>query len=269
MNLFFDFIGAGKVVVFPVFLMVLVGCYTVPETGRSSFTLLPESQVVNMGVSSFEEVKANSPLITSGTRYETIQRVGRRIQEAVGPDVPAADWEFIYIDEDQANAWAMPGGKVAIYDGLFDVIDTEDELAFIMGHEVAHVSARHANQRLSQAMVLSGVSIGVGYSIQDMSPTEQELIMGLYGVGSTIGLALPYSRVHEREADEIGQIYMARAGYDPSVAAGVWEKMNAASPGGSPAWLSTHPSHSQRAESLRETLPRAQEEYERSLNSGE
>ncbi len=245
-------------------LLLLGGCYTVPETGRSSFTLLPESQVVGMGLSSFEEIKANSPLITSGRNYEMIQRVGRRVARAVGGDVPEAEWEFIYIDEDQVNAFALPGGKIAVYDGLFDVIDNEDELAFIMGHEVAHVTARHANQRLSQAMVLAGIGIGVGYAIEDLDPSEKQIVMAAYGLGSTVVATLPYSRMHEREADHIGLLYMARAGYNPAVAPGVWEKMAENSPGGPPTWLSTHPSHGDRAERLRETMPQAEREY---LNS--
>ena len=102
------------------------GCYTVPETGRSSFTLLPESQVTSMGVSSFEEIKETAPLITSGRNYEMIQRVGRRVADAVGNDLPGAEWEFIYIDKDEVNAFALPGGKIAVYDGMFDVIENED-----------------------------------------------------------------------------------------------------------------------------------------------
>lgn len=246
---------------------LMTGCHTVPETGRSAFTMLPESQVIGMSQSSFEQVKATAPLITSGERYDMIQRVARRIQDAASSDMPNAQWEVIYIDEPQANAWAMPGGKIAIYDGLFDVIDTEDELAFIMGHEVAHVTARHSNQRLSQAMLLAGLGIGVSYSIRDLDSSSQQLILALYGVGSAVGLALPYSRMHEREADFIGQIYMARAGYDPSVAPGVWEKMSAAHSGGPPAWLSTHPSHEDRARLLRENLPRAKQEYQRAGHS--
>ncbi|MFP4351845.1 MAG: M48 family metallopeptidase [Puniceicoccaceae bacterium] len=245
----------------PACLLLLGGCYTVPETGRSSFTLLPESQVVGMGLSSFEEIKANSPLITSGRNYEMIQRVGRRVAGVVGGAVPAADWEFIYIDEDQVNAFALPGGKIAVYDGLFDVVENEDELAFIIAHEVAHVTARHANQRLSQAMVLAGIGVGVGYAIEDLDPAEKQIVMAAYGLGGTLGVALPYSRMHEREADYIGLLYMARAGYNPAVAPGVWEKMAEDSPGGPPAWLSTHPSHGDRARRLRESMPEAEREY--------
>lgn len=242
-------------------LSIFSGCYTVPETGRSSFTLLPESQVTGMGITTFEEIKESAPLITSGRNYEMIQRVGFRVADAVGDDLPNADWEFIYIDEDQVNAFALPGGKIAVYDGMFDVIDNEDELAFILGHEVAHVTARHANQRLSQAMVLAGIGIGVSFAIEDLDSSEQQLILAAYGLGSTIGISLPYSRMHESEADYIGQLYMARAGYNPEVAPGVWEKMADASPNGTPGWLSTHPAHEDRTEALQESLPKAKQEY--------
>ena len=245
--------------------LLLQGCYTVPETGRSTFTLLPESQVTGMGLSTFEEIKKQQPLITSGRNYEMIQRVGNRVAKAVGSDLPNADWEFIYIDENQRNAFALPGGKIAVYDGLFEVIDNEDELAFIMGHEVAHVTARHANQRLSQAMVIAGIGIGVGYAIEDLDQSEKQLIVAAYGLGSTVGVALPYSRLHESEADFIGQLYMARAGYNPEVSPGVWDKMAAASGGGGPpAFLSTHPSNQNRAEELRKSLPGAMKEYQNS-----
>tara|TARA_R100000027_G_scaffold35638_1_gene26168 strand:+ start:433 stop:1107 length:675 start_codon:yes stop_codon:yes gene_type:complete len=217
-----------------------------------------------MGVSSFEEIKSSAPLITSGRNYDMIQRVGQRIAKAAGNDVPNAEWEFIYIDEDQVNAFALPGGKIAIYDGMFDVIDSEDELAFIMGHEVAHVSARHSNQRLSQAMVLAGIGVGVGYAIDDLDTSEKQLILAAYGLGTTVGISLPYSRLHESEADHIGQLYMARAGYNPEVAPGVWKKMAEVSPNGTPGWLSTHPTHEDRSEALAESLPRAKEEYQKS-----
>jgi len=239
----------------------LSGCHTVPETGRSAFTLLPESQVKGMGLSAFEQIKQESPLITSGRNYEMIQRVGRRIADAVDKDMPDADWEFIYIDEDEVNAFALPGGKIAVYDGLFEVIGNEDELAFILGHEIAHVTARHANQRLSQAMVIAGIGFGGSYLIEDLDSSEKQLIMAAYGLGTTVGIALPYSRLHESEADFIGQMYMARAGYNPAFAPGVWQKMAEASPGGPPEWLSTHPSHGNRTERLEESLPQAEKIY--------
>ncbi|MEM0964734.1 MAG: M48 family metallopeptidase [Verrucomicrobiota bacterium] len=245
-------------------LLILTGCYTVPETGRSTFTLLPENQVTGMGLSTFEDIKQTSPLITSGRNYEMIQRVGQRIVDTLGSDFAGTDWEFIYIDDEQVNAFALPGGKIAIYDGLFDVIDSEDELAFIVGHEVAHVTARHSNQRLSQAMVIAGIGIGVGVAFDDLDRSEKQLVLAAYGIGSTVGMALPYSRLHEREADFIGQLYMARAGYNPAVAPGIWIKMAEASPGSPPAWLSTHPAHKDREQELLQSLPRAEEEYRNS-----
>ena len=134
-------------------------------------------------------------------------------------------------------------------------------MAFILAHEVAHVTARHANQRLSQAMVLAGIGIGVGYAIEDLDSSEKQLILAAYGLGSTVGISLPYSRLHESEADYIGQLYMARAGYNPEVAPWVWEKMAEVSPSGVPGWLSTHPTHGDRSEALQESLPKAKEEY--------
>ncbi len=245
-------------------LLFLSGCYTVPETGRRSLSLMPEASMAALGRQSFSAVKQEVDLIRSGEQYEMVQRVGRRMVEVVGDRVPHADWEFILIDDDSVNAWAMPGGKIGVHTGLFKVAETEEELAFIIGHEIAHVTARHANSRISQALLIAGIGVGVNYSIRDMGQAEQALIMGLYGVGTTVGVALPYGRSQESEADYMGMIYMARAGYDPRVAAGVWRKMESASPGGAPPeWLSTHPSHNRRARDLREALPRAIKEYER------
>lgn len=243
----------------------LAACTTVPETGRRALTLMPESQLKSMSASAFAEVKRTSPLITSGERYEMIQRVGHRLASVVGEDLPNADWEFIYIDEEQVNAWAMPGGKIAVYDGLFKVTETEDELAFILGHEIAHVTARHTNQRVSQALLIAAGGITLDVAMRDRSSSQRTTILALYGVGTTVGVMLPFSRSHESEADYIGMIYMARAGYDPRVAPGVWSKMARESRGGPPEWLSTHPSHQRRERDLREAMPVAMEEYRRAL----
>jgi len=246
--------------------LLLAGCHTVPETGRSAFTLMPESQVAGMATETFEEVKQTEPLIESGERYERIQRVGRRVAGAVGGDAPGAQWEFIYIDDDQVNAWAMPGGKVAVYDGLFDVVESEDELAFILSHEVAHVTARHANQRLSSAMVIAGLGLGVSLASQDMDRGDRELLLAAYGIGSTLGVALPYSRFQESEADYIGLMYMARAGYNPRVAPAVWQKMGETGKDKPPAFLSTHPSDASRKAHLEEAMPRAIQLYNQAIH---
>jgi len=234
---------------------------------------MPEASMAALGSQSFSAVKQEVTLVRSGEQYEMVQRVGRHMINQVGDRVPHADWEVILIEDDSVNAWAMPGGKIGVHTGLFKVVGDEDELAFIMGHEIAHVVARHANSRISQALLIAGVGVGVNYSVREMGVAEQSLIMGLYGVGTTVGLALPYGRSQESEADYLGLIYMARSGYDPRVAPGVWRKMSEASPGGQPPeWLSTHPSHERRARDLREAMPRAIEEYERAtgrrLNDG-
>lgn len=256
--------GAG-VGLFLAIVLSLGGCTTVPETGRRAFTIMPESQMTSMGANAFAEVKRSSPLITSGERYEMIQRVGHRLARVVAVDMPNGAWEFIYIDEAQVNAWAMPGGKIAVYDGLFKVVEDENELAFILGHEIAHVTARHANQRISQGILVAAGGVGLDQAMRNRSSADRNLILALYGVGTTVGVMLPYSRSHESEADYIGLLYMARAGYDPRVAPAVWGKMARESRGGPPEWLSTHPSHYRREEDLRNAMPVAMEEYRRAL----
>ncbi len=242
---------------------VIIGCYTVPETGRRALTLIPEAQMANLGASGFEDVKRSSTLITSGSRYEMVQRVGNRIADVVGNDIPYAQWEIILIDDDSVNAWAMPGGKIGVNTGLFRVTQTEDELAFVMGHEVAHVAARHSNQRITQGLLIAGVAIGLDVATRDWDSGDRAILLGLYGIGSTVGVALPFNRSNESEADYIGLLYMARAGYDPRAAPGVWRKMAAESPSGAPQWLSTHPSHENREANLRSWLPQALQAYER------
>ncbi len=219
--------------------------------------------MAGLGASGFNDVKRSSKLITSGERYEQVQRVMKRIVSQTGSDIPHAQWEAILIEDDSINAWAMPGGKIGVNTGLFRVTQTEDELAFVMGHEVAHVAARHASQRISQALLIAGVAVGLDLATRDWESGDRAILLGLYGIGTTAGVALPFSRANEREADYIGLLYMARAGYDPRVAPGVWGKMAAAGGASLPQWLSTHPSHEDRERRLNEWMPEALLEYER------
>jgi len=193
-----------------------------------------------------------------------VQRVGDRIAYVAGPDLPNAQWEFVVFDDDQINAFAMPGGKVAVYSGLFKVVKTEADLAIVMGHEIAHVVAGHSAERVSQQMLAAGgaLVLQIGANQSDLSRSEKQLLMAAYGAGATLGVILPYSRLHESEADEIGLIYAAKAGYDPRAAIPFWQRMEAQKSGTPPEFLSTHPSDNTRMRKLNALMPRAVQIYQ-------
>jgi predicted Zn-dependent protease len=174
------------------------------------------------------------------------------------PDIPNAAWEFVvFEDDDQLNAFAMPGGKVGVYTGIFKVAKTDADLAIVVGHEIAHVAAGHGNERVSQQLLAAGGALALQIGTNDMDSDDQALVMAAYAAGATVGVMLPYSRHHEREADEIGLIYAAKAGYDPHAAIGFWERMEARQGAAPPEFLSTHPSGSTRIQRLNELMPKA------------
>lgn len=241
----------------------LSGCHTVPQTGRSALRLMPDDQLASMASAQFGQLKQETPISNDQKYNAMVNRVGERIAYVAAPDMPNAQWEFVvFDDDDQINAFAMPGGKVAVYTGLFKIVQSEDDLAVVMGHEVAHVAAGHGNERVSQQMLASGGALLLGVGTRDMDSSERQLIMAAYGAGTTIGVMLPYSRFHESEADEIGLMYAAEAGYDPRAAIGFWERMEAQKSGSPPEFLSTHPSGATRIRNLNRLMPKAVAVYE-------
>jgi len=244
-------------------LLWATGCHTVPQTGRSALHLVPSDQLVTMASAQFGQIKQETPISRNSTYNAMVRRVGERIAYVAAPDMPNAQWEFVvFDDDDQINAFAMPGGKVAVYTGIFKVAKTEDDLAVVMGHEVAHVAAGHGNERVSQQLLAAGGGLALQFGTSDMDSSDQQMIMAAYGVGTTLGVMLPYSRYHESEADEIGLIYAAKAGYDPRAAIGFWERMEAQKSGAvPPEFLSTHPSGSTRVRKLNALMPKAYEIY--------
>ena len=243
-------------------MLSLVGCHTVPQTGRSALHLVPSEQLASMAAAQFGQLKQDTPISTDPTYNAMARRVGERIAYVAAPDMPNAQWEFVVFDDDeQINAFAMPGGKVAVYTGIFKVVKSDADLAVVMGHEVAHVVAGHGNERISQQVLAAGGALALQMGTRDLDSSDRQLIMAAYGAGATIGVMLPYSRYHESEADEIGLIYAAKAGYDPRAALGFWERMEAQKNGAPPEFLSTHPSGSTRIRKLNELMPKALEIY--------
>jgi predicted Zn-dependent protease len=243
-------------------LLWLAACTTVPQTGRSALHLVPAAQLASMAATQFGQMKQQTPISRDPTYNAMLQRVGERIAYVVGADLPNAQWEFVVFDDDeQINAFAMPGGKVAVYTGIFKVAKSDADLAVVVGHEIAHVVAQHGNERMSQQLLAAGGALLLQFGTQDMDSDDQKLLLAAYGAGATVGVMLPYSRHHECEADEIGLLYAAKAGYDPRAAVGFWERMAAHQNGGPPEFISTHPSGATRIRKLNELMPRALQAY--------
>lgn len=253
-------------------------CTSAPLTGRSQFLPFPVSVENDLGASAWEETLAEAQqqgtLVTSGPQAAEVRRVGDAIAEAAkrNPETQATaesyDWQFVLLKSSQVNAWALPGGRSAVYTGLLQVATSEDELAAVMGHEVAHALARHSGERMAQTMmVTAGLSLATLLS-GDMEPEDRTLMLASLGIVGQAGVILPFSRTHESEADEIGLLLAADAGYDPRAAVTLWEKMAALGGERPPELLSTHPSEATRIEQLSELMPKAMKVWERAKAEG-
>ena len=243
-------------------LIIWAGCKTAPVTGRRQLLVVPEKQEISMGVKAYGEMLAKERPTQNQRLADMVNRVGRRI--AAVANKPEYEWEFRVIASPQQNAFALPGGKVAVYEGILSVCENEAGLAVVMSHEVAHALARHGGERMSQHMAAAGVGKVVQAVTRERAPEHEKMILAVYGAGSKYGVLLPYSRKHESEADHIGLMLMARAGYDPREAPRFWQRFAAASKGKKPPeFLSTHPSDQTRADTLQSLLPEALQLYDR------
>jgi predicted Zn-dependent protease len=256
---------------FLVVVLAAAGCYTVPETGRKSLMLLPQSQMNALGLQSFRKIKQQETISDDAEAVARVERVGRRIARVSSQDtgVPPDKWEFVTFASDQKNAFALPGGRVGVYEGILEVARTDAELATVMGHEAAHVAARHGGERMSELLLISMGGMALNQAMRDRPEQTRNLFLLAYGVGTQVGRVLPHGRSQELEADRIGLIYMARAGYDPHAAIDFWERMESTGKGGQPpVFLSTHPSHGRRIDRLKRWLPEAMEEYRAATEGG-
>lgn len=214
---------------------------TVPLTGRSQVVDLSREEETALGVQSYREILSESQVVPSGPSVDQIRRIGRRLAK-VSED-PGFRWEFNLIQSNQANAFALPGGKVAVYSGILPVAANEDGLAVIMGHEIAHAIARHGAERMAHQKLTEMAGVAADLGMSDMSLTQRRTVMGIFGAGAKYGIMLPFSRDHESEADYMGLIFVARACYDPREAPKVWERMGRLSGGAATSeFMSTHPS---------------------------
>ncbi len=259
---------------FLLFFISLMGCRSVPLTGRKQLSLMSSSQVQTMSYSQYDEVLRTSKVIEGTEQSKMVKRVGNSIKTAVeayltehhsAKLLEGYDWEFNLIESDNANAWCMPGGKVAFYTGILPICQDEAGVAVVMGHEVAHAIARHGSERMSQGMVtqLGGVALAV--AVQEKPAETQQLFMSAYGMGTQVGVLLPFSRLHESEADQMGLTFMAMAGYDPREAPKFWTRMSSMSGGQQPPeFVSTHPSHETRVANLNNWMPDAMVHFNKS-----
>jgi predicted Zn-dependent protease len=239
----------------------VAACQTVPITGRSQLLLLSEADEVRMGLQSYQEVLRKAKLSTDPALNEKVGRVGTRIAEATGRK--DLQWEFKVIEDQQANAFALPGGKVAVYTGILPITRDDAGLAAVLGHEVAHAIARHGAERLSQDMLVQVGLAATMTALSNRDPKTVQSVGALLGAGASVGLLLPWGRSQESEADHLGLIYMAKAGYDPHAARDLWVRMAEASKGSGkpPEFLSTHPSEATRIKKIEGWLPEAMQYY--------
>ena len=241
---------------------VVVACETVPYTGRTQIMLLPETAEWQMGLDSYRQILQKARLSRDPAQTAQVRRVGMRIAQATGRS--DYRWEFNVIDDKQANAFCLPGGKVAVYTGILPITRDDAGLAAVLGHEAAHAIARHGGERVSQTLLVQTGLVATQAALARRDPRTVQTVTALLGAGVTVGLLLPWSRGQESEADHLGLIYMARAGYHPSAARDLWVRMAGAARGRArpPEFLSTHPAEATRIRQIEAWMPEALRYYQ-------
>jgi predicted Zn-dependent protease len=255
-------------------LLVLTSCSTVPITGRSQLNLIPGNSMLSMSLQQYDSFLKEHKLSTNKEQTDMVKRTGARIQDAVehyfkdkgmGSRLADYKWEFNLVEDKQVNAWCMPGGKVVVYTGILPVTQGETGLAVVLGHEISHAIAEHGNERMSQGLLAQFGGVALAEALSSQPAATQQLWMSVYGVGAQYGAILPYGRMQEGEADRLGLIFMAMAGYDPNEAISFWQRMSAQKGGQAPPeFLSTHPSDAARIEKIKQLIPEAMKYYKKS-----
>lgn len=245
----------------------LLSCYKVPLSGRRQLNMLPENTLIDMSLTNYKQFLSKSPPISNTAESNMLRTVGNKVSAAVeayfkktnsSQRLKEYKWEFNLVNEKTINAWCMPGGKVVVYSGLLPITLDESGLAFVLGHEIAHAVARHGNERMSQILLAQMGGVALSIALSEKSQETQAALMTAYGAGTTLGVILPFSRIHESEADKLGMIFMAMAGYQPSKAIDALERMEKASGKSSvPEFLRTHPADATRIKDAKAFLPEA------------
>ncbi|HOR40822.1 MAG TPA: M48 family metallopeptidase [Paludibacteraceae bacterium] len=253
-------------------LLVLVGCSTVALTGRKQLMLVSDAEILEASNLHYTEFMSTAKVSTNAAATKQIKQIGANIAKAVETylkengreaDIASFAWDFTLVQDTTINAFCLPGGKVVFYEGILPICANETGLAVVMGHEIAHAVAKHGNERMSQQILAqTGLSVA-GVALSGKSEQAQQLMSSVYGLGVNYGVILPYSRKHEYEADRLGMIFMAMAGYDPAGAVAFWERMTAGKESSVPEFLSTHPSDTKRIQAMQNVLPEAQGYYKK------
>ncbi|MDR0682101.1 MAG: M48 family metallopeptidase [Dysgonamonadaceae bacterium] len=258
-----------NIVLFFIITISLYGCSSVPITGRQQLSLVSDSEVLALSLQEYDSYIKSAKKSTDKTNSALVEKVGRKIADAVEAYFKATgqetllssyQWEFNLIEDSQVNAFCMPGGKIVVYTGILPYTQGETGLAVVLGHEVGHAIAKHANERMSQQVALEYGNAAVGAALGKASSTVQSIGSIVYGLGTQVGVTLPFNRKQELEADHLGLILMSIAGYDPNTAVPFWERMSQQS-GSKLEFLSTHPSDNTRITEIRKELPEALEYY--------
>lgn len=252
-------------------LPLLSGCDIVPITGRSQLNLVPDSTINGMALQEYNTFLKENKVSADPVKIDQVKRVGYRVTEAVdrycqennmAAAVEGFTWEFNVVESAEINAWCMPGGKVVVYTGILPLTQDDAGLAVVMSHEIAHAVARHGSERMSQGLLYDLGGMALSEAIKTNPAATQNLFMQSYGLGAQVGVLLPFSRLHETEADRLGLIFMAMAGYDPHAAVGFWTRMSASKEGASqPEFLSTHPADTTRIQNIEGMMPEAMQYY--------
>ncbi len=250
--------------------LFLLSCAVVPMTGRKQFVAIPSSQIIALSNESYSKVLAEGQLSTNTSYVNMVREVGQKLTVAVEAylkqnnlqsAVEGYEWQYNVLVSEELNAWCMPGGQIAFYEGIMPVCQDENGIAVVMGHEIAHAVAQHGNERMSQQLALQMGGIALSEALKTQKQETIDLAMLAFGVGAQVGVMLPYSRTHETEADELGLYFMAMAGYNPQTAPDFWKRMEANSSARPPEFLSTHPEPSNRIANLNRIMPKAMEYY--------
>jgi len=251
--------------------LFLFGCAVVPITGRKQFSLISNVQLLTLSQTNYQQVLNESKLSKDISKIQTVERVGNKIAQAteqflrennMADQIKDYQWEFKLIEDDEiVNAFCMPGGKIGVYTGILEVAKDDEGIATVLAHEVAHAIANHAGERISQLLLVELGEVTLSDALSKNPGKTSQIWMLAYGIGTNIGIILPYSRTQELEADRIGLILMAKAGYDPRSAISFWERMNEKAKSRPLEFLSTHPAPERRIEDIRKTIPEALEYY--------
>lgn len=250
--------------------MLLTSCGSVPITGRKQLIVVSDQEVLQASLQQYASFMQTAPISTNKTQSTQVTRVGQRIAAAteaylryVGQESEIQNfaWEFNLVRSDEVNAWCMPGGKIVVYDGILNLASSDDELAVVLGHEVAHAVAKHSSERMSQQVLAEYGANAIGILTSGKSAATQQIAQQVYGLGAQYGVMQPFSRKHESEADEMGLVLMTIAGYNPDVAVTFWQKMAATSTQEPPEFMSTHPSNATRINDIIKWLPEVKKKY--------